>query len=249
MFMPTNTPDAGTHDRAERVSQTLLRALDILDAARGGPIALTELERRLGLTRSTAHRLASALVERRLLTHDSRKGYRLGPKLMDLGFQARESTNLATIAQPILDNLAQDMDDATNLGVRNGDDVIYIARSPSRRRVAVRHQVGDRNLIANTALGRALMLDGPAEAWSAYFPTENQAEAQSSGFVRHFDEAGDCIRCLAAPIRDASGAIVAALSLSSVPQYMDDARIGQASRSVIDAADQISRRLGWGWES
>ncbi|MGH1556703.1 helix-turn-helix domain-containing protein [Caulobacter segnis] len=86
MFMPSETPD-----KAERVSQTLLRALDILDAARGGPIALTELERRLGLTRSTAHRLASALVDRRLLTHDARKGYRLGPKLMDLGW-AREAT-------------------------------------------------------------------------------------------------------------------------------------------------------------
>ncbi len=244
MFMSANTPD-----KAERVSQTLLRALDILDAARGGPIALTELERRLGLTRSTAHRLASALVERRLLTHDSRKGYRLGPKLMDLGFQARESTNLAAVAQPFLDAVAQEMDDATNLGVRNGDDVIYIARSPSRRRVAVRHQVGDRNLIANTALGRALMLDAPEEAWSAYFPHEDQGEARANGFVRHFDEAGDCIRCLAAPIRDASGAIVAAISLSSVPQYMDDARMVLASRSVIEAADQISRRLGWGWES
>ena len=226
-----------------------MRALDILDAARGGPVALTELEQRLGLTRSTAHRLASALVERRLLTHDSRKGYRLGPKLMDLGFQARESTNLAAVAQPFLDAVAQDLDDATNLGVRNGDDVIYIARSPSRRRVAVRHQVGDRNLIANTALGRALMLDAPEETWSTYFPHEGQGEARANGFVRHFDEAGDCIRCLAAPIRDASGAIVAAISLSSVPQYMDDARIALASRSVIEAADQISRRLGWGWGS
>lgn len=242
MFMSANTPD-----KAERVSQTLMRALDILDAARGGPVALTELEQRLGLTRSTAHRLASALVERRLLTHDSRKGYRLGPKLMDLGFQARESTNLAAVAQPFLDAVAQDLDDATNLGVRNGDDVIYIARSPSRRRVAVRHQVGDRNLIANTALGRALMLDAPEETWSTYFPHENQNEARANGFVRHFDEAGDCIRCLAAPIRDASGTIVAAISLSSVPQYMDDARTALASRSVIDAADQISRRLGWGW--
>lgn len=244
MFISPETPE-----KAERVSQTLLRALDILDAARNGPIALTELERRLGLTRSTAHRLASALVERRLLTHDSRKGYRLGPKLMNLGFQARESTSLAVVAQPVLDDLALRMDDAANLAVRDGDDVVYIARSPSRRRVAVRHQVGDRNRVGLTALGRALLIDAPPAAWAAQFPGEDQQAAKAAGVGRHFDEAGDCIRCVAAPIRDASGAIVAALSLSSIPQYMTEARMDQASQEVVQAADTISRRLGWGWET
>lgn len=240
---------ATSDTKTEKVSQTLMRALDILDAARGGPVALSELELKLGLTRSTAHRLASALVDRRLLTHDPRKGYRLGPKLMDLGFQAKESTSLAVVSQPFLDGLAQQMDDATNLAVRDGDDVVYIARSPSRRRVAVRHQVGDRNRVSNTALGRALMLDAPEEAWSVYFPDEDQRAAQDQGLGRHFDEAGDCIRCVAAPIRDASGAVVAAMSLSSIPQYMDEARMELASQGVIAAANAISRRLGWGWET
>lgn len=239
------TPETKT----EKASQTLMRALDILDAARGGPVALTELEQKLGLTRSTAHRLASALVDRRLLTHDPRKGYRLGPKLMNLGFQAQESTSLAAVSQPFLDALAQEMDDATNLAIRDGDDVVYIARSPSRRRVAVRHQVGDRNRVSNTALGRALLLDAPRDAWSIYFPDEDQRTAQSEGVGRHFDEAGDCIRCVAAPIRDASGAIVAAMSLSSIPQYMDETRMELASQGVIDATIGISRRLGWGWET
>jgi len=244
--MPTDTAQAKT---TEGASQTLTRALDILDAARGGPIVLTELERRLGLSRSTVHRLATALVERRLLTHDARKGYRLGPKLVGLGFQARESTSLIAIAQPVLDALSQSMDDATNLAVRDGDDIVYIARSPSRRRVAVRHQVGDRNLIAATALGRALMLDAPQEAWRVHFPTEDQKGAAGVGYARHLDEEGDCICCVAAPIRDASGAIVAALSLSSIPQYMGDGRLEIAAGEVVVAADTISRRLGWGWEA
>ena len=233
----------------EASSQTLTRALDILDAARGGPIVLTELERRLGLSRSTVHRLATALVERRLLTHDARKGYRLGPKLVGLGFQARESTSLAAIAQPVLDALSQSMDDATNLAVRDGDDIVYIARSPSRRRVAVRHQVGDRNLIADTALGRALVLDASAEDWRTYFPHEDQQAAAGVGYARHLDEEGDCICCVAAPIRDASGATIAALSLSSIPQYMSEGRLEIAGGHVVAAADTISRRLGWGWET
>lgn len=232
----------------ERSSQTLTRALDILDAVRGGPINLPDLERQLGLSRSTVHRLANALVERRLLSHDHRKGYRLGPRLMDLGFLAHEATDLASVAQPTLDAISQHMDDATNLAVRHGDDIVYIARSPSRRRVVVRHRIGDRNRISDTALGRALMLDSPAEVWSQYFPPEELPAANHDGFTRHIDEDGDRICCVASPIRDASGAIVAALSLSSIPQYMTPERLEQAGRSVIEGAEAISRRLGWGWK-
>jgi len=234
--------------KAEKSSQTLTRALDILDVVRGGPVNLPDIERQLGLSRSTVHRLATALVERRLLSHDHRKGYRLGPKLMDLGFLAHETTDLATVAQPTLDAISQHMDDATNLAVRHGDDVVYIARSPSRRRVVVRHRIGDRNRLKDTALGRALLLDAPLELWSEYFPPEELRSAVQDRFTRHIDENGDRICCVASPIRDASGAIVAALSLSSIPQYMPPERLERAGRCVSDGADTISRRLGWGWK-
>jgi DNA-binding IclR family transcriptional regulator len=233
--------------KAEKASQTLTRALDILDAVRGGPINLPDLERQLGLSRSTVHRLATALVERRLLSHDHRKGYRLGSRLMDLGFLAHEATDLATVAQPTLDAISNRMDDATNLAIRHGEEIVYIARSPSRRRVVVRHRIGDRNRIQDTALGRAMLLDTSPEVWSAYFPPEELGAALQDRFTRHIDQAGDRICCVASPIRDASGAIVAALSLSSIPQYMTDERLEQAGQCVIDGAETISRRLGWGW--
>src|SRR3546814_17267789 len=69
-------------------SQTLLRGLDILDQVVDGPIALAELSARMGLTRSTTHRLAPALIDRGFLLFLPRKGYRLGPKLPHLGFIA-----------------------------------------------------------------------------------------------------------------------------------------------------------------
>ena len=69
-------------------SQTLLRGLDVIDALVPGPLSLNELSDRLGLTRSTTHRLASALVDRRLLSFRPREGYTLGPKLIELGYAA-----------------------------------------------------------------------------------------------------------------------------------------------------------------
>lgn len=231
--------------RTDGVSQSLLRALDILDAVSTGPATLLELTERLELTRSTAYRLANALVQRGLLLHDDRKGYRLGPKVLRLGSQARESTSLIAIAQPVLDTLSLETNDATNLGVRDGVDVVYVARAPSRRALAVRHQLGDRNRVDGTALGRALLADAAREVWTANFPDERQEDLAALGFARHHGEDGDRICCLAAPIRDASGDVVAALSLSSVPQYLPEEQIGATGRLVVGAAQAISRRLGW----
>lgn len=212
----------------DRSSQTLARAIDLLEALQDGPADLKGLQARAGLTRSTAHRLASLLTDRQLIVADGRR-YRLGPGLIHLGFKAAERRDLITLARPILAALTAETDEATNLAIREGDEILYVAQAPGRRRIVVRHRVGDRNLVAATALGRAMMGDANTV----------------SGCVFHLDDGGDRIRCIAAPIRDASGAIIAALSLSSIPQYMDEARMADLAPRVLAAAATISVELGY----
>jgi DNA-binding IclR family transcriptional regulator len=240
---------------ADRASQTLHRALDILEAVAEGAHSLKAFEARVGLTRSTTHRLASALVDRGLLSTSGRD-YRLGGRLVQLGQQAQERLGLAEVGRPILAALSAETQDATNLGAVAGEDVLYVAQVPGRRRLEIRHRVGDRNRIRDTALGRALMMDAAPAQWEALF-AENPASPEASAFLRdmeaareaghalHLEDGGDSIRCIAAPIRDASGAIVAALSLSSVPQYMDLARMTALAPRVADAALEIGRGLGF----
>jgi DNA-binding IclR family transcriptional regulator len=240
---------------ADRASQTLHRALDILEAVAEGAHSLKAFEARIGLTRSTTHRLASALVDRGLLSSVGRD-YRLGGRLVQLGQQAKERLSLTDVARPVLAALAAETQDATNLGTLAGDDVLYVAQVPGRRRLEIRHWVGDRNRIRDTALGRALLIDAPSERWAQLFaedPASPEAAAFSrdmeaarhSGHALHLEDGGDSIRCIAAPIRDASGAIVAALSLSSVPQYMDEARMAELVPRVIEAALEIGLGLGF----
>jgi DNA-binding IclR family transcriptional regulator len=227
----------------ESTSQTLTRALDILEALTEGPADLQALQARTGLTRSTTHRLANLLIHRRLVSGDG-KIYRLGSGLIYLGFKSGERLDLIDVARPVLAQLSAETDDAVNLGVRDDDEIIYVAQAPSRRRVVVRHHVGDRNLVADTALGRALLLDD-GETWRALFPHEDYALSSGRGHVEHHDDGGDRIRCLAAPIREVSGRIVAALSLSSLPEYMDEARMGVLAVRVRQAAAEISLALGY----
>src|SRR5579862_2894976 len=114
---------AETADTAEpRLgSQTLIRGLDVIELVADGPIALGELADRLGLTRSTTHRLASALVDRRYLRFVPRSGYSLGPKLLELGFRVRDELDLPRVAGPHLEKLALLTEDTVHLGVLDRD--------------------------------------------------------------------------------------------------------------------------------
>jgi DNA-binding IclR family transcriptional regulator len=241
-------------------SQTLMRGLDVIEALRDGVMGLPELADRLGLTRSTTHRLASALVDRGYLGFAPRHGYRLGPKLLELGHLAQLQADIIQVARPHLESLSAATDDAVHLGVLEGDTALYLDKLPGKRRVTISSRVGDRQPLSSTGLGKALMLDHPPEYWAARFAAEQEAGVPAANAavwrerMRSYAEAGrafdleeneDQIRCVAAPVRDASGKIVAAISVSSAAQYMSDERMGELGDQVCAAAAAISSDLGW----
>lgn len=241
-------------------SQTLLRGLDVLEGVAEGPISLADLAAQLGLTRSTTHRLANALIERRYLILVPQRGYQLGPKLLELGFQAQQQADLVQLARPRLEALAQSSEDTVHLGVLDGDRALYLDKIPGRRRIVISSRVGDRHPLTSTGLGKALLLDERAERWKEFFDEEQNGSklrpdyelwlSRMRGYVecgRAYDleENEDQIRCVAAPIRDASGGIVGAISVSSAAQYMDDGRMESLTSEVVDTAHAISRDLGW----
>ena len=257
---PSPENEAASGGRAPSGSQTLLRGLDVLEAVADGPIPLIDLAQRLGLNRSTAHRLASALVERRYLVFVPRAGYRLGPKLLELGFLAQDQADLVQLARPHLEELAGATEDTVHLGVVEGERALYLDKIPGRRRVEISSRVGDRHPLTSTGLGKALLLDTQPEDWRQLFEAEDQAGHRgidypswlqrmqnyvAEGYAFDLEENEDQIRCVAAPIRDASGGIVAALSVSSAAQYMADDRMKSLTGEVRASADAISRDLGW----
>lgn len=241
-------------------SQTLLRGLDVLEACADGPILLAALADRLGLTRSTAHRLANALIERRYLTMIPRRGYALGPELLKLGFLAQRQTDIVQTARPHLEDLANATDDTVHLGVLDGDRALYLDKIAGQRRVEIRSRVGDRHPLTSTGLGKALLIDDAPPLWLELFDQQQEAggfpvdrdawlgkmrDYARSGHAFDLEENEDSIRCVAAPVRDAGGRIVAAISVSSAAQYMDDARMQDLVAVVRGAADGIARDLGW----
>jgi len=252
--------DEPAEERVSSGAQTLLRGLDVLDVVAEAPLPLAELSARLGLTRSTTHRLASALVERRFLSFRPREGYSLGPKLLELGYYALQQVHLARIARPYLEKLSEETGDAVHLGVLDGDEVLYLDKVPGRRRVLIGSRIGERQPIHSTGLGKAVALDLPEERWRELYINNTQTKGNASqlavwlermrtyardGHAFDLEENEDQIRCVAAPVHGADGRIVASISVSSAAQYMDDARMQALVPVVRGAADAISEELGW----
>ncbi|HXZ06650.1 MAG TPA: IclR family transcriptional regulator, partial [Paraburkholderia sp.] len=194
-------------------------------------------------------------------------GYLLGPKLIELGTIALEQMPLTAVARPHLEALAEQTLDTIHLGVRDGDDVLYIDKIPGTRGLEMRSRIGHRMPLASTGIGKAMMLDLTPEAWRSLFEASRRALAgvsfkpdnrpdsltfmqrmtnySTGGYTFDLEENEASIRCVAAPVRDASGAIVAALSVASTIPYMPLERMDELIPVVQREARAISEELGW----
>ena len=251
-------------DKADKIgagSQTLMRGLDVIEAVANGNPTLTELAAQLDLTKSTTHRLASALCARGFLSTGSRgAAYRLGPKLLELGEVARDQFDLVEIARPFIEDLSRRTADTVHLGVLDHDMALYLDKVNGQRRITISSRVGERQPLTTTGLGKALLLDHNSSFWRERWNDEtpdarngdafDQWMARMNDYVREgrafdLEENEDRIRCVAAPVRGIQGKIVAAISVSSAAQYMDDGRMSELTADVKGVAEQISRELGY----
>ncbi|AMB87702.1 transcriptional regulator [Pseudomonas agarici] len=260
---PTNV----AKEPAPTGTQTLLRGLGVVQAVAGGARDLKEIARRIGTTRSTTHRLASCLVEARYLRVVPQVGYLLGPKLIELGFQAREELPLVTLAVPYLDQLSSLTGDTIHLAIREDDDVLYLHKNPGRNGPEMRSRVGHRMPLARTGIGKALLLDDTVREWqrlyevslpaagkSAVWPQHREASWEqflqrmqdyaAGGYAFDLEDNEPSIRCVAAPIRDAGRRIVAGISIASTVPYMPLEKMAELIPLIKKAAASISAELG-----
>lgn len=241
-------------------TQTLLRGLLLLEKVAEGVHDLKALSAELGLSRSTTHRILSALVKAGYLRHESRKGYRLGPKLIRLGFKAYGQLHLPSLARSHLEALREAVRETVHLAVLEGSEVVYIDKVPGYRELQLASQIGSRFPAQSTALGKALLAWVPEErSREAFIPglqrtsktladwesfKEELKRVRERGYAVDLEENEPGVRCVAAPVFDARGEVVAAISVSTAAIYLDEARIPEVGQLVLKAARAVSHELG-----
>jgi len=256
-----------TKDLAPTGTQTLLRGLGVVQAVANGARDLKEIARIIGTTRSTTHRLVSCLMDERYLRVLPQVGYLLGPRLIELGFQAREEVPLAMLARPYLDELSALTGDTVHLAIREGDEVLYLHKNPGRNGPEMRSRVGHRMPLARTGIGKALLLDSPEAEWQRLYESslplvgksvawpvhqeqpwaefrQRMQEYVQGGYAFDLEDNEPSIRCVAAPIRDASKQIIAGISIASTVPYMPLEKMNELVPVIKQAALSISEELG-----
>jgi len=241
-----------------RGTQTLMRGLDILDQVIDGPVKLGDLAKGLELSKSTTHRLAQALRARDYLSATA-DGYSLGPKLLQLGNMAHEQTDYVKIARPFMEELSARTSYCVFIGKREADWSRHLERVTGRQRLRVATAPGDTRYITDTGLGKALLLDENMETLSRLLTAgrpDMKPAAQAAwlsamakqierGVVLHDSEAGDGVRSVAAPVRDAKGRIVIALSIAGAAHYLTDEVMADLVEPMRETAAAISAELGY----
>ncbi|MDR1110739.1 MAG: IclR family transcriptional regulator [Deltaproteobacteria bacterium] len=246
--------------------QSIDRALDIVEAlsTEPGGLALSELARRVGLPKSTAHRLLMALSRRGFAARRDDGGYQIGLKLIESVSYYVNSLELQTEARQHLARLTVEQGLTAHLGVLEGDQVVYIERIDVLSGIKLYSQIGLRMHAYCSSLGKSLLsgLSGeelrqvmarcPFERFTPNTITSLPALRDELRKVRRLGFAVDNLefspnnRCVGAPIYDYRGEIVAAISASGPPTVLPEERVPEVAQEVMAKARAISRNLGHG---
>ena len=224
-------PDGG---RGAHFVQSLERGLAVIRAfgADAPELTLSEVARRTGLTRAGARRFLLTLADLGYVRTDGRR-FRLSPRVLELGYAYLSSLSLPEIATPHLERLVAEVRESSSVSVLDGDEIVYVARVPTSRIMTVAINVGTRFPAYATSMGRVLLAGLPPEALEDYLDRvelepltprtvtskaalrAELARVRARGWAIVDQELEVGLRAVAAPLRDRTGRVVAAVNLST----------------------------------
>jgi DNA-binding IclR family transcriptional regulator len=242
-----------------QVIERMVKLLDVL-AHYHDPVSLKLLALETGLHPSTAHRILGAMASSGLVERAEPGAYQLGIRLLELGNIVKSRINIREVALPCMRKLHAEIGESVNLGVRHDDEIIYVERTSSgRSSVRVVHLVGARAPLHTTAVGKLFLVeDGPQKvreyarrsglrgstptSLTSLAALEKELEkVRRHGVAYDNEEIEQGLRCVAAPIRDDTGELIAGLSVSAPAE-----RFSQDWAPLVkQAADDISHAIGF----
>lgn len=258
-------------EQSDRISHrkpiaSVQRALDILDLfdSRNSELGNADIARLLNLPVGTAAGLIFTLkLNGYLAQNPSNRKYRLGFKLAERTRVLFDQLDLRRTALPYLEKLREWCNESVNLGMLDGDSVVYIERLHGRQSLGIRSEIGKHAPIHSTALGKALLVFQPVEdierflAGYKFEPVTPYTIRDAAVFLAELDltrKRGYAVdeeeneiggRCVAAAVFDSSGRPVAAVSVSVPVQRLPSNRVAEFGQMIESTAAQISHDLGF----
>jgi len=242
--------------------QVIDRAATLLDliAASEKSVPLKVLAIDANLHPSSAFRILTSLAAHGYVERDEAGRYRLGRKLLQLGGRVQAHVSLREDARPIMESLRDSLHETINLTIRDGDEVVYIERAISNSRMMrVEQVIGSRAPLHVTAVGKLFLGEESDQGFESYIRssglkaftphTITEADALRAECVKSAEaqyavdseEAEPGVSCVAVPVRDHSGAMVAAISVSAPSSRHEQGWVSQLQQAGLE----LSSRLGF----
>jgi IclR family transcriptional regulator, pca regulon regulatory protein len=256
---PPSSPSDGEEGRAPHFVRSLERGLAVIRAfdEHNPELTLSDVARAAGMTRAAARRFLLTLEDLGYVRSDGR-WFTLSPRILELGYAYLSSLSLTEVAEPHLERLVAEVHESSSVSVLDGEDIVYVARVPTRRIMAVSINVGTRFPAYATSMGRVLLSRLPEEELDAYLDRvelrplsprtltsqkrlrAELAKVRSQGWALVDQELEEGLRSIAAPIRDRSGRTIAAVNLSAHASRMS---IDEGRRRLLPALLATAERI------
>lgn len=226
-------------------------------------LGISELAKRLSVAKSTVHRLASALLDEGLLQQDEATGrYRLGVGLFALGSLVRSRLDVTAESKHVLNDLRLDTQENVRLAVLEQASVVFLHDFEGPQTLRLRSATGQLRPAFCTAEGMCLISGLRREEFEKFlaYPragrtaatvtdpeefTSRIRQVKRRGYAFEDEECDEGTRCVAAPIFNAEGRMVAAVGVAGPRARIRKSQVTKLAPRVVDAANQISQRLGY----
>lgn len=224
---------------------------------------ISALAKHLGLAKSTVHRLATTLIEARLLEQNPQTSkYRLGLAVFELGACVANQKDVSKVSIPYLEELMERTGETVHLAILDENEVLYINKIESRQTIRMFSRVGRRGPVYCTGVGKVLLAFQPQErieeviaaglvahtAHTIVDPDKLRAclnKVRADGYAIDDQEIEIDLRCIAAPVRDHSGNVIASISVAGPSQRLPKERLLGFAPDLTSTAGTISQRLGY----
>jgi IclR family KDG regulon transcriptional repressor len=227
-------------------------------------LGVTELSRRLGVGKSTAHRLVNTLALEGILEQDPHTGtYRLGLVMYELGASVALHADLHEACSPVIDHLRNATKETVQIAVLDSREVVYVERRESPQTLRLFGRVGFRNDAHCTSTGKLLLaslpphvLETTLNGWRLKQHTPHTivridklraelSNIRKNGWAENNNESEMGVASVAAPVRNGMGEVIAAVSVAGPVQRLTGDSLRRFARPCIEAGVAISRRLGY----
>lgn len=247
--------------------QSIERAFKLLDTLSEYPdgIQITRLSEKVGLSKSTVHRLLATLINMNYVLKDPEsEKYKLSYRIIYLSRNLINNMDIIPIAKPFLEALSEDVNETIHLCIEDMGEVMYVDKIESSQTIRMFSRVGSRAPMYCTGVGKVLLSGMNSEEYQRIIEktdfirrTPNTITSKSQlnevidlirqrGYGLDDIENEEGIRCIAAPIIDSQGKIIASFSISGPTTRMTMDRVNtELATKVKETSMQISRQLGY----